>query len=133
MRSRPEAGSTDQDWGEKRAQNMVTVENDGAKQAVLRSVDEIFNARRNPLQSVICRRLGKLPLIGSDCFRYGYNLFSLLDYFAYVHSIPFSGGSIGGRWGRSPTYTVDYFLFIYTQLLYMPTLLGLLFIEHVML
>src|SRR6218665_2757995 len=46
MRSRPEAGSTDQDWGEKRAQNMVTVENDGAKQAVFRSVDEIFNARR---------------------------------------------------------------------------------------
>ena len=36
MRSRPEAGSTDQDWGEKRAQNMVTVEKDGAKQAVLR-------------------------------------------------------------------------------------------------
>ena len=35
MRSRPEAGSTDQDWGEKRAQNMVTVDNDGAKQAVL--------------------------------------------------------------------------------------------------
>src|SRR6218665_1188270 len=49
MRSRPEAGSTDQDWGEKRAQNMVTVDNDGAKQAVLRSVDEvdeIFNVRR---------------------------------------------------------------------------------------
>ena len=46
MRSLPEAGSTDQDWGEKRAQNMVTVDNDGAKQAVLRSVDEIFNVRR---------------------------------------------------------------------------------------
>ena len=48
MRSRPEVGSTDQDWGEKRAQNMVrpTVDNDGAKQAVLRSVDEIFNVRR---------------------------------------------------------------------------------------
>src|SRR6218665_150440 len=46
MRSRPEAGSTDQDWGEKRAQNMGTVDNDGAKQAVLRSVDEIFNVRR---------------------------------------------------------------------------------------
>ena len=46
MRSRPEAGSTDQDWGEKMAQNMVTVDNDGAKQAVLRSVDEIFNVRR---------------------------------------------------------------------------------------
>src|SRR6218665_720109 len=46
MRSRPEAGLTDQDWEEKRAQNMVTVDNDGAKQAVLRSVDEIFNVRR---------------------------------------------------------------------------------------
>ena len=57
MRSRPEAGSTDQDWGEKRAQNMVTVDNDSAKQAVLRSVDEIFNVRRiypSINQSVFC-------------------------------------------------------------------------------
>ena len=46
MRSRPEAGSTDQDWGEKRAQDMVTVDNDGAKQAVLRSMNKIFNVRR---------------------------------------------------------------------------------------
>ena len=42
MRSRPEAGSTDQDWGKKRAQDMVTVDNDGAKQAVLRSLDKLI-------------------------------------------------------------------------------------------
>src|SRR6218665_2416895 len=47
--------------GEKRAQNMVTGDNDGAKQAVLRSVDEIFNVSvllgRYPILRILFTRL----------------------------------------------------------------------------